>query len=129
MSRRRKQKQKAIGARRLLRGRVRGTALQGAPRAAHAAPPARAIRREASGRETPTAIGPYSMRLEWDPRDSIYVVTVPELPGCTTHGATVEEAARKGREAIASWIDAARAWGDPIPPPREYDPAPPLAEA
>ncbi len=62
--------------------------------------------------------GRYSMMLDWDAVDRIYVVTVPDLPGCRTHGATVEEAARKGRQAIESWIDAARAWGRPIPAPR-----------
>ena len=62
----------------------------------------------------------YSMILEWDPRDSIFVVTVPELPGCRTHGKTYEEAVKQGQEAIEGWIDAARAWGDPVPPPRIY---------
>ena len=27
----------------------------------------------------------YSMVIQWDSRDNIYVVTVPELPGCKTH--------------------------------------------
>ena len=60
----------------------------------------------------------YSMNLEWDPEDQIFVVTVPELPGCRTHGATYEDAVRQGRDAIESWIDAAQAWGRPVPPPR-----------
>lgn len=72
--------------------------------------------------------GHYSMQLAWDPDDRIYVVTVPELAGCMTHGATAEEAARKGREAIASWLGAARAWHDPIPAPREERHALALAE-
>lgn len=62
----------------------------------------------------------YSMVLEWDPRDSIFVVTVPELPGCRTHGKTYVEAVKQGQEAIEGWIDAARSWGDPVPPPRFY---------
>jgi predicted RNase H-like HicB family nuclease len=66
--------------------------------------------------------GHYSMRFEWDPEDRIYVVSVPELPGCRTHGATYEEAATKGRDAVASWVDAARHWGTPIPPPRHWAP-------
>jgi predicted RNase H-like HicB family nuclease len=60
----------------------------------------------------------YSMNIQYDPIDHIYVVTVPELPGCRTHGKTYEEAVRQGRDAIASWIDDALASGDPIPPPR-----------
>ena len=60
----------------------------------------------------------YSMIIEWDPEDQIYVVMVPELPGCRTHGETYEDAVKHGQEAIESWIDAARAWGNPIPKPR-----------
>lgn len=60
----------------------------------------------------------YSMIIEWDPEDQIYVARVPELPGCVTHGKTYEEAVKQGQDAIESWIEAARAWGNPIPPPR-----------
>ncbi|MGI8643936.1 MAG: type II toxin-antitoxin system HicB family antitoxin [Thermomicrobiales bacterium] len=63
----------------------------------------------------------YSMIMEWDVRDNIYVVTVPELPGCRTHGATREEAVKQGEEVIALWLESAREWGDPIPPPRYFD--------
>jgi predicted RNase H-like HicB family nuclease len=66
--------------------------------------------------------GHYSMILEWDPRDDIYIATVPELPGCRTHGETLEEAVRQGRDALESWIDANRFWGRPIPPPRFFQP-------
>ena len=61
---------------------------------------------------------PYSMVIRWDPEDRIYVVTVPELPGCMSHGATYEEAARRGQEAIESWITSALADGEPLPAPR-----------
>ena len=60
----------------------------------------------------------YSMDIQWSDEDNAYIVTVPELPGCITHGRTYEEAARQGKDAIESWIDASLAWGDPIPPPR-----------
>lgn len=62
----------------------------------------------------------YSMVVEWDPEDRLYIVTVPELRGCVMHGGTREEAVRQGLDAIASWLDAARAWGMTIPAPREY---------
>ena len=64
----------------------------------------------------------YSMTLEWDPEDRIYVVSVPELPACHTHGATYEEAARKGMEAIEAWVGVLRDSGLPIPPAREWQP-------
>ncbi len=63
----------------------------------------------------------YSMVLEWDPQGRIYVVDVPELPGCHTHGRTRVEAVQQGYDAIASWIEAARAWGRPVPPPRVWE--------
>ncbi len=28
----------------------------------------------------------YSMVIEWSDEDEAYIVTVPELPGCITHG-------------------------------------------
>lgn len=65
--------------------------------------------------------GHYSMILEWEPQGGVYVLTVPELPGCRTHGATREEAVKNGREVIELWIDSAREDGDPIPPPRFFD--------
>ena len=60
----------------------------------------------------------YSMLIQWDKDDRIYVVTVPELPGCMTHGKSYEEAVRQGQDAIASWIEANLAWGRSIPEPR-----------
>ena len=62
----------------------------------------------------------YSMILQWDPLDRIYVVTVLELPGCQTHGATYEEAVQQGQDAIASWLGASEAGGRPIPRPQFF---------
>ncbi len=60
----------------------------------------------------------YSMLVQWSETDNVYTVTVPELPGCKTHGETYEEAVLQGRDAIQSWIDANIVWGRPIPKPR-----------
>ena len=60
----------------------------------------------------------YSMRIQWDDKDRIFIVTVPELPGCITHGSTYEEAISHGREAIETWIEGSLAFGLPIPEPR-----------
>jgi predicted RNase H-like HicB family nuclease len=73
-----------------------------------------------SVRKTSEAFGHYSMTLEWDPQDQIYVVTVPELPGCQTHGRSLEEAVRQGQDAIATWVVGMRYWGRPIPEPRHF---------
>ncbi len=63
----------------------------------------------------------YSMIIEWDPRDDIFVVTVLELPGCATHGATYEEAVQQGQDAIESWLDGAGENVHQPPAPRVYD--------
>ena len=60
----------------------------------------------------------YSMIIEWSDEDDAYIVTVPELPGCVTHGNTYEEAVRQGQDAIESWIDVAQELGRPVPAPR-----------
>ncbi len=62
----------------------------------------------------------YSMVIEWSDADQAYIVTVPELPGCRTHGLTYEEAITQGRDAIVSWITARQTSGRPIPPPRLF---------
>jgi predicted RNase H-like HicB family nuclease len=59
----------------------------------------------------------YSMIIQWSNRDSAYIVTVPELPGCRTHGETYKEAVANGVEAIEAWIEDALKDGDPIPEP------------
>ncbi|HEX4202686.1 MAG TPA: type II toxin-antitoxin system HicB family antitoxin [Ktedonobacteraceae bacterium] len=62
----------------------------------------------------------YSMIIEWDPNDKIYVVIVPELPGCMTHGYTHEEAIKQGEDAIESWLMVAKEIGKPIPMPKTF---------
>ncbi len=59
----------------------------------------------------------YSMHIQWSEEDNAYIVTVPELPGCKTHGETYEEAVQQGQDAIASWIMVAKELGRPVPPP------------
>ena len=59
----------------------------------------------------------YFMLIEWSREDQAYIVSVPELPGCVSHGATYEEAVSEGKDAIESWVDIARELGRPIPQP------------
>ena len=51
-----------------------------------------------------------------------YLALVPDLPGCMSDGETPEEALRNVQEAIASWIEAAKACKQKVPKP-----SPPLA--
>ena len=48
---------------------------------------------------------------------SNYSAYVPDLPGCVATAATVEEAERSIREAIAFHLEGMREDGTPIPPP------------
>ncbi|WP_422445540.1 type II toxin-antitoxin system HicB family antitoxin [Thermoanaerobacterium sp. DL9XJH110] len=49
-----------------------------------------------------------------------YFIEVPDLPGCMTDGDTLEEAIQNAKQAIDSWIEAAKAEGKPIPEPSYY---------
>jgi predicted RNase H-like HicB family nuclease len=62
----------------------------------------------------------YSMIIEWSDEDDAFIVTVPELPGCITHGETYEAAVQRGKEVIEGWIEAAQADGQPIPEPETF---------
>jgi predicted RNase H-like HicB family nuclease len=41
----------------------------------------------------------------------------PDLPGCVTTGATIEETEARMRQAISLHIESLREHGDPVPPP------------
>ena len=46
-----------------------------------------------------------------------YLIEFPDLPGCMSDGATIEEAITNGLDAMRGWIEAMRAEGHPIPAP------------
>lgn len=60
----------------------------------------------------------YTMVIEWSDEDRAFVVTVPELPGCQTHGDSYEDALRQSLEAMADWVEAHQAQGRTPPVPR-----------
>jgi len=45
---------------------------------------------------------------------------VPELPGCSAHGKTYNEALCNIQEAIQLWIDTAHEFGNPVPEPKGH---------
>ena len=59
----------------------------------------------------------YSVLIQYDDIDNIYVASVPELPGCMAHGSTPEEATREIKIAIELWLDCAKEVGKAIPEP------------
>jgi len=44
-----------------------------------------------------------------------YTVIVPVLPGCVTHGDTIEEAIKMAKEAIQLYLESLQEHGEEIP--------------
>jgi len=51
-------------------------------------------------------------------------VFFPDLPGCTSAGDTLQDAAKGAEEALQGWIDVSAEHGDAIPPPGTLDTIP-----
>jgi len=60
----------------------------------------------------------YEMIIFWDKTDKIFVVDVPELPGCMAHGKSKKEAIKNIEKAVVFWIKTAKEDGAPIPEPK-----------
>ena len=59
----------------------------------------------------------YRLEFNWSPEDNVYVVRVPELEGCITHGETPEEALTMAEQAIEAYIASLQKHGEKIPAP------------
>ena len=64
----------------------------------------------------------YHINLFWSQPDGCWIADVPDLPGCSAHGDTVESAASEAQIAIDLWLESAQQHGDLVPEPR-YRPA------
>jgi len=64
----------------------------------------------------------YHINIFYSDEDGGYIADIPDLEACSAFGATPEEALREVQVAKQTWLEAARAEGKPIPPPR-YRPA------
>ena len=62
----------------------------------------------------------YSISIQYDGSDNIYVAYVPELPGCMAHGKTPEDAMKEVKTAIELWIEDAKENKEYIPQPIMY---------
>jgi predicted RNase H-like HicB family nuclease len=56
-----------------------------------------------------------------DGKPGVYGVVVPDLPGCTSGGRTVDAALRNAVEAVRLWAEDARAEGEALPRPRTIE--------
>lgn len=59
----------------------------------------------------------YPIKVFYSEEDEGYIVTVPDLPGCSAFGKTEEMAVKESKDAISAWIQAQRASGRPVPKP------------
>ncbi|MXY35407.1 MAG: type II toxin-antitoxin system HicB family antitoxin [Dehalococcoidia bacterium] len=59
----------------------------------------------------------YEVVIYWSYEDDAFIAEVPELPGCSAHGDTESAALRRVEQAAELWLDTAREFGDPVPPP------------
>jgi predicted RNase H-like HicB family nuclease len=59
----------------------------------------------------------YPIEVFWSDEDDAWVADIPDLPYCTAHGATPQEAVAEVELASEAWLEAARATGRPIPRP------------
>lgn len=60
---------------------------------------------------------PFTMSPLSEDEGGGYLIEFPDLPGCMSDGATLEEALRNGADAVQSWIEAMQEAGRPIPAP------------
>jgi predicted RNase H-like HicB family nuclease len=58
-----------------------------------------------------------------DGRAGAIGVVVPDLPGCSSGGGTVDEALRNAQEAVGLWADEMLAQGGKVPAPRPLEAA------
>jgi predicted RNase H-like HicB family nuclease len=64
----------------------------------------------------------YHINIFHSEADGGYIADIPDLEACSAFGATPEEALCEVERAKTAWLEAARAEGKPVPPPR-YRPA------
>ena len=62
----------------------------------------------------------YSILIQYDNKDGIYIAKIPELQGCMAHGSTQEDAVREVQTAMELWLETARENDITIPEPLLY---------
>jgi antitoxin HicB len=59
----------------------------------------------------------YPAQVYWSDDDKGFIAIASDLPGCSAFGRTQERAIAELQDAIAAWIEAAKAVGNPVPEP------------
>lgn len=63
----------------------------------------------------------YSVFIQYDPIDQIFVASIPELMGCIAHGKTRIEALQEIEIAKNLWLECALEDGETIPEPSLFN--------
>ena len=59
----------------------------------------------------------YCIIMKYSAKENCYIVTVPDLPGCTADGHSPNEAYENVKIMMREWMETAQAAGRPIPEP------------
>jgi len=60
----------------------------------------------------------YEIILFWSDEDNAYIAEVPELAGCMSDGATMQEALANVEVIAKEWIETANDLGREVPQPK-----------
>jgi predicted RNase H-like HicB family nuclease len=60
----------------------------------------------------------YELIIYWSKADDVFLVEVPELPGCMADGNTRAQAVKNAEKVIKLWIESAKRLGREVPEPR-----------
>ena len=60
----------------------------------------------------------YHINIFYSEEDGGYIADIPDLECCSAFGESPEQALAEVERAKQAWLEAARAAGKPIPPPR-----------
>ncbi|MBS3757904.1 MAG: type II toxin-antitoxin system HicB family antitoxin [Desulfobacterales bacterium] len=60
----------------------------------------------------------YHINIFYSEDDGGYIADIPDLDACSAFGNTPDEALKEVQAAKLLWIEAAKAEGKPVPPPK-----------
>ena len=60
---------------------------------------------------------PFNVRPLAPEEGNGFLVEFPDLPGCVADGETVDAALLEAEDALKSWLETSKEFGDPIPEP------------
>ncbi|GAC1369813.1 MAG: hypothetical protein PVS3B1_38400 [Ktedonobacteraceae bacterium] len=60
----------------------------------------------------------YHINIFYSDNDQGYIADIPDLKFCSAFGETPEDALREVLIAKATWLEAAKAESQPVPPPQ-----------